>query len=206
MQLADDALSLLDSLGIETAHAVGHSMGGFIVQLLAIHYPSRIYSITSISSSTNSPTVPPPPEKTWEIYLSSIPQNDFDKDIDGFLKVWEYLNGTADFHKELALEYTRKLYERQTIDGALGATHVKAQETLEDRSNALEKIIIPTLVMHGEEDYAVDKYGGIQTAASIQNSKLVLIPKMGHLPFNHELLQRFDNEIIGFLIKHKQSE
>ena len=44
--------------------------------------------------------------------------------------------------------------------------------------------------MHGEEDYAVDKYGGIQTAESIENSELVLIPKMGHTPFNQEILKR----------------
>jgi pimeloyl-ACP methyl ester carboxylesterase len=39
--------------------------------------------------------------------------------------------------------------------------------------------------MHGKEDYLVDKYGEKQTAECIANSKLVLIPQMGHLPFNY---------------------
>lgn len=206
MQLAKDALALLDELGVNQAHVVGHSMGGFIVQLMGIHFPDRILSMTSISSSTSSPTVPPPPKETWDIFLSNHPQNNFEKDLAGFMKVWDYLNGTADFDEELAVAYTKNLYERQAIDGALGATHVKAQETLTDRTEALATVNIPTLVMHGEEDYAVDKYGAVQTAASIPNAELVLIPKMGHLPFNHEILASFENEIISFITKNRLGE
>ncbi|MCG8475112.1 MAG: alpha/beta fold hydrolase [Cytophagales bacterium] len=203
MQLANDALTILDSLNIEKAHVIGHSMGGFIVQLLGIHYPNRINSLTSISSSTNSPDVPVPPEKTWEIYLANKPQNNLETDLYGFLKVWEYLNGSAKFEKELAIEYTKNLYKRQDIDGALGSTHVKSMHSLTDRTEELKKVKIPALVMHGEEDYAVDKYGGVQTAESIENSELILIPQMGHIPFNQELLNRFENEIIRFLIMNK---
>jgi pimeloyl-ACP methyl ester carboxylesterase len=203
MQLARDALTILDSFNIDKSHVIGHSMGGFIVQLLGIHYPDRLISMISISSSTHSPTVPMPPEKTWKVYLSNTPTGNFEPDLRGFLNVWEYLNGTAKFDKELAVEYTRNLYKRQKIHGALGATHVKAQETLRDRSEELRKIQIPTLVMHGEEDYAVDKYGGIQTAESIENAELILIPKMGHIPFNHEILRQFENEIIQFITKNR---
>ena len=205
MQLAEDALTILDSLNVKNAHVIGHSMGGFIVQLLAIHFPERVISITSISSSTNSPSVPMPPDKTWEVYLSNKPQGNFENDLNGFLKVWKYLNGTAKFDKELAIEYTKNLYERQKIDGALGASHVQAQETLTDRTEELQIINIPTLVMHGEEDYAVDKFGGIQTAESIKNAELVLIPKMGHIPFNYKILARFEDEIIKFLNRNRKN-
>ena len=205
MHLAKDALTILDSLKVDKAHVIGHSMGGFIVQMLAIHSPDRLISMTSISSSTNSPDIPMPPEKTWEIYLSNKPQNDFDKDLDGFLKVWKYLNGTADFDEDLARAYTKNLYRRQDIDEALGATHVKAQANLTDRTEALKKVRIPTLVMHGAEDYAVDPYGGIQTAEAIKNAEMVIIPGMGHIPFNHEILRRFEHEIIRFLIKNKST-
>jgi pimeloyl-ACP methyl ester carboxylesterase len=203
MQLATDALTILDALYIEQAHVIGHSMGGFIVQLLGMHYPDRIISMTSISSSTNSPSVPTPPEKTWKVYLSNLPENDFEKDLPGFLEVWRYLNGTAEFDEELGIAYTKNLYQRQEVKGAIGASHVKAQETLQDRTDGLKRIEIPTLIMHGEEDYAVDKFGGIQTAASIEKAELVLIPKMGHLPFNREILKRFEDELIRFLNKNK---
>lgn len=204
MQLTKDALTILDSLGVNKAHVIGHSMGGFIVQLMAIHFPDRILSLTTASSSSNSPDVPLPPAKTWEIFMQNSPKNNFQNDLEGFLQVWEYLNGTAKFDKELAIEYTKDLYDRQEISGALGETHVKAQANLADRSELLKHIKIPTLVIHGEEDYLVDKYGGIQTAECIENSELILIPEMGHIPFNKKIVKRFENEIISFLQKNKK--
>lgn len=131
------------------------------------------------------------------------PQNNYDKDIDEFLPVWEYLNGTATFDKELAVEYTRNIYARQGITGPLCESHVKAQANLTDRTEALKHVKIPTLVIHGEEDYLVDKYGGIQTAECIENAELVLVPRMGHIPFNKEILLRFENEIIRFINEHR---
>ena len=205
MQLAEDALTILDSLGINKAHVVGQSMGGFIVQLLAIHHQGRLLSMTSISASTSSPNVPQPPDETWELFMKNQPTNNFDKDLNGFMEVWKYLNGTARFDEELAIEYTKNLYLRQDIDGALGAGHVKAQANLTDRSELLKNVKMPALIMHGEEDYLVDKYGGIQTAECIENARLILIPKMGHIPFNREILEQFENEIVSFLSEHKVS-
>ncbi len=199
MRLTEDVICILDSLNIKKAHVVGHSMGGFIVQLLAIHFPDRIISITSASASTNSPNVPPPPKKTWEIFMGNSPSNNFENDLPGFMKVWEYLNGTAEFDANLAISYTKNLYERQEINGALGANHVKAQASLQDRSQLLQQVSLPGLVIHGEEDYLVDKFGGVQTAEYIKDSKLVVIPEMGHMPFNEKIMERFELEIIEFL-------
>ena len=204
MQLTKDAISILDSLNIEKAHVVGHSMGGFIVQLLVIHCPDRIISLVSASSSTNSDSVPPPPPKTWEIFMENNPTNNFENDLEDFQKVWKYLNGTAEFDEGLAVEYTKNLYERQEISGALGESHVKAQANLTDRTKQLKEVKISALIIHGEKDYLVDKSGGIQTAESLSNSKLVLIPEMGHIPFNEQILSRFEQEIIQFAIKNKR--
>lgn len=203
MQLALDALSIMDYLKINKAHIIGHSMGGFIVQLLGIHYPDRILSIISASASTSSPNVPEPPEKTWQIFMQYSPQNNYEEDVKGLLPVWKYLNGTASFDKRLAIAYTKSLYDRQEVMGALGESHVKAQANLTDRTELLKKVNIPSLVIHGEEDYLVDKYGGIQTAESIKNAELIIIPEMGHIPFNEEVLERFENEIVRFIIEQK---
>lgn len=203
MDLARDAITILDSLSIGKAHIVGQSMGGFIAQLLAIHYPERLISLTSISSSTNSPDIPPPPEKTWQIFMENNPNGDFENDLKGFLEIWKYLNGTATFDEELAIRYTRNLYSRQEINGDLGASHVKAQANITDRTEQLKKVKLPVLIIHGEEDYLVDKTGGIQSAQNIEEAELVLIPKMGHIPFNKEILGQFENEIIWFLTGNK---
>ena len=199
LQLAKDALKILDFFAIKKAHFIGHSMGGFIVQIIGIYFPERVLTLTSASSSTNSDKIPLPPDRTWEIFMKNKPKNNFEDDLNGFLKVWKYLNGTAKFDKELAIGYTRNLYERQDIIGALGENHVKAQANVTDRSDILKQVNVPAIVIHGEEDYLVDKYGGIQTAECIENSELILIPKMGHMFFNQQILERFENEIVGFL-------
>ena len=98
------------------------------------------------------------------------------------------------------------MYERQEIFGALGGNHVKAQANLTDRSDLLKQVNVPALIIHGEEDYLVDKYGGIQTAECIENSELILIPKMGHMFFNQQILERFENEIVGFLQIHQHNQ
>lgn len=52
--LADDAFGLLDHLGIDAVHLVGVSMGGMIVQTMAIAEPARALSMTSIMSTTGN--------------------------------------------------------------------------------------------------------------------------------------------------------
>jgi len=206
MDLANDAVTILNVLGVAQAHFVGHSMGGFISQLLSIHFPERVRTITSVSSSTNSPLVPPPPTRTWDIFMGNQPTGHFEQDLEGFLSVWEYLNGTASFDKDLAIDYTRKLYERQEIKGALGASHVKAQANLTDRTELLKMVTIPALIIHGEEDYLVDRYGGIQAARSIPNSTLAVIPKMGHMLFNTVIRNNVEDRIVHFLVSHKKQD
>lgn len=199
IDLTRDAISILDAFEVEKAHVVGHSMGGFIAQLIAVHYPERLSSIISASSSTSAADVPLPPDKTWEIFLNNKPTNNLENDLEGFLNVWKYLNGTAVFDEQMAVEYTMLLYNRQKIIGPLGESHVRAQANISDRTKLLSQVNIPALIMHGKEDYLVDPRGGIQTAECMPNSKLVLFPQMGHLVFNRDLQKRFENEIIDFI-------
>ena len=50
--MADDAFAVLDANGVEQAHVMGLSMGGMIVQTMAIEHPERILSMTSVMSNT----------------------------------------------------------------------------------------------------------------------------------------------------------
>ena len=56
--MAADGIGVLDALGIERAHIMGISMGGMIVQRMAIHHPGRLLSVTSIMSATGNPALP----------------------------------------------------------------------------------------------------------------------------------------------------
>ncbi len=55
--LAADTIGLLDALGLTGAHLVGSSMGGMIAQVIAIEYPDRVRSLTSMMSTTGQPGV-----------------------------------------------------------------------------------------------------------------------------------------------------
>jgi pimeloyl-ACP methyl ester carboxylesterase len=55
--MAADAVALLDALGIGAAHVVGVSMGGMVAQLIAINFPDRVLSLTSIMSTVGGPNV-----------------------------------------------------------------------------------------------------------------------------------------------------
>src|SRR5262249_37910745 len=53
--MSDDGFGLLAALGIDHAHIVGASMGGMIVQTMALEHPERVLSMTSIMSTTSEP-------------------------------------------------------------------------------------------------------------------------------------------------------
>ncbi len=66
IEMMKDTVGVLDALDIESAHIVGASMGGMICQLMAIHNPSRVKSLTSIMSHTGNPKLPAPTKEVSE--------------------------------------------------------------------------------------------------------------------------------------------
>ncbi|MGZ4701848.1 MAG: alpha/beta fold hydrolase, partial [Ilumatobacteraceae bacterium] len=53
--MAADGIAVLDALGVEHAHVMGLSMGGMIVQVMAIEHRDRLLSMTSVMSRTGEP-------------------------------------------------------------------------------------------------------------------------------------------------------
>ncbi len=71
--MAADGIGLLDHLGIDRAHIVGNSMGGMIVQTMAIEHPDRIASVTSVMSSPGDPRVGRPTPAARDALLAPPP-------------------------------------------------------------------------------------------------------------------------------------
>jgi len=71
--MADDAVGLLDHLGVERAHIVGFSLGGMIAQTFAIEHPDRAHSLVSMGSNTGNPDLEDPPVRCWPPWWHPLP-------------------------------------------------------------------------------------------------------------------------------------
>jgi pimeloyl-ACP methyl ester carboxylesterase len=77
--MADDAASLLDHLGIDRAHIVGASMGGMIAQIFAARFAQRTRSLAVVFSSNNQPFLPPPhPQALFAMLRGPSPNSPID--------------------------------------------------------------------------------------------------------------------------------
>ncbi len=64
--MADDAIAVLDAVGVERAHIMGLSMGGAIVQQIAIDHPESVLTMTSVMSWSGEPEYRTSSPEAWE--------------------------------------------------------------------------------------------------------------------------------------------
>jgi pimeloyl-ACP methyl ester carboxylesterase len=92
--MAKDAVGLLDALGIEKAHIVGVSMGGWIAQLVVADHPEHVLSLTSIMSTSGNPAVPfPAKPEVFAKMPPPAPEGDRDAIVARAVRVIQVLAG-----------------------------------------------------------------------------------------------------------------
>jgi pimeloyl-ACP methyl ester carboxylesterase len=180
--MASDAIGLLDALGIERAHLVGRSMGGMIAQVAASNYPKRIWSLTSIMSSTGNPGLPSASQEVMTMLTARAP-NPLEDEA-GFLQhSLAFARRIASpgypfdeqAHRALILEETRRAY-----DPAGFGRQIAAIAATGDLRPLLARITVPSLIVHGADDALIPAACGKDTASSIRGSEFMLIDGMGH--------------------------
>jgi pimeloyl-ACP methyl ester carboxylesterase len=177
--LADDAAGVLGALGIDAAHVVGASMGGFVAQLLAIRHPSRVLSLTSIMSATGglADNVPATPEATEA--LLKPPPTDRDGMIEHGVWVSSRVSGPEHFDPEESRRKRAQAIDR-SVSVAGTARQLAAIAAAPSRAEQLRALEVPALVVHGEVDPLVPFENGRRTAEAIPGARLLLVPTMGH--------------------------
>lgn len=179
--MADDAIGLLDALGVSSAHIVGASMGGMIAQNIAASYPQRVRSLTSVMSTSGHRSIPgADPLVSRHLFLSTPKSSDREAVIAHRVRTIELIGSPAyPIDEETRREMAAISFDRCYFPSGF-ARHVAAIVQDGDRRQRLRKITSPTLVIHGREDPLVPLAGGIDTAKHIAGARLEIIDGMGH--------------------------
>jgi len=177
--MAQDTVGLMDAMKIKSAHLVGASMGGMIAQEIAITFPERVRSLTSIMSTTGNPKVPPPTREATAV-LMAPPATTRDEYLARFAQTWKVLR-VGSFPEDEAKDRSRaeRTFERGLNPAGVGR-QLRAILASGSRKERLRSVKAPTLVIHGTVDPLVRPEGGKDTAASISGAKLLMIEGMGH--------------------------
>ncbi|HVA44686.1 MAG TPA: alpha/beta hydrolase [Acidimicrobiales bacterium] len=177
--MADDGIGLLATLGIERAHIVGASMGGMIVQAMAIRHPDQVLSLCSIMSTTGNREVGQPDPEAMALLMSSPPANR-EEAIEVGVKSAQVIGSPGfPFEEEKVRARAAAAYDRMNYPAGM-ARQLVAIVTTEDRTPALRQLDVPTLVVHGDADPLVTPSGGRATADAIPGAELLVIPGAGH--------------------------
>lgn len=175
--MADDAFAVLDALGASSAHIAGWSMGGMIVQAMALKHPERVLSMTSVMSAPG----PIPGERDPEVLAAfaapagTTREEAAERHLTG-LRAW---GSPACYDVERIRADAYAAYDR-CWDPEGRARQSRAIGSSPSRVEALGSLRVPTLVVHGDADRLVPLEAGRATAEAIPGARLEIIEGMGH--------------------------
>ncbi|HSK50364.1 MAG TPA: alpha/beta fold hydrolase [Solirubrobacterales bacterium] len=177
--MAADTAGLMDHLGIESAHVVGASMGGMIAQTLAIEQPQRVRSLVSMMSTTGTRRDGMPSLKAFGVLLSRT-TGGREAAIERAVKTFRVIGSPAyPMDEDLLREIAGRSYDRGHSQAGV-ARQLHAISASGSRTEALRRLEVPSLVIHGDRDPLVRPSCGRATAAAIPGARLRIIEGMGH--------------------------
>jgi pimeloyl-ACP methyl ester carboxylesterase len=184
--LAVDVVGLLDALGLESAHLVGMSMGGWIGQLVALENPGRVASLTLISTSpTAGPSDPDLPEMSQELQCffaeeASEPDwSDREAVIDYIVAGERPFAGSRPFAEAAIRAIAAHAFDR-TTNFASSITNHAAIDSGDRWRERLGEVSIPTLVIHGTEDPMYPYGNAVALTNEIPGAQLLALERVGH--------------------------
>jgi 3-oxoadipate enol-lactonase len=191
--MADDAVSVLDGVGLDRAHVYGFSMGGMVAQSLALRHPDRIQSLVLGATHAGGRHAVLPDQdvlaffnrrltmETEEAAWASVAYNYGPRCRDhGVDRIAE------DIERRLENPFNRAAYRAQLYAAAMHNCHGR-----------LRRISVPTMVVHGAHDRIIPVSNARMMAESLPDSRLRILEESGHLYATEE--PQVDEEIAAFL-------
>jgi pimeloyl-ACP methyl ester carboxylesterase len=179
--MADDAIAVMDAVGWESAHLLGHSMGGQLAQRIALRHRGRVRSVTSsasLSSDTGSLTAARYIRLGTVARLSRLRFPDGrEGDIALAIEMSHLIASPAYPADEPVI---RQMAERDEVSGVRDTDAQSRQAGAKWHGGKLRDLRIPVLVLHGSADPLLRSAAARRTAAAIRDSRLVLLPGVGH--------------------------
>jgi pimeloyl-ACP methyl ester carboxylesterase len=185
--LAEDAIGVLDAFGVAAAHVVGISMGGGIAQVLGIHHPDRVASLTLISTSpigggADDRDLPPMSEEARAEFEAVSPPDWSDRGaVIDYIVAQERLSTSRS--RPVAEAFIREL-ARRTVDRAVTIASMNNHFLLASGDSGggeqPSAIAAATLVVHGSEDPQFPIAHGVALADDIPGARLLVLEQTGH--------------------------
>ena len=173
-QMADDTLRLMDALGIESAHLVGHSTGGAIGQVIATEHPERLQSLVLSATWAG-------PDPYFRRMFESRKQTLLDSGVEAYLRASSLVQTTPRWVSEND-EFLTALHRVTADSCAPVEVMVSRIDAIlgHDRRSQLLQIRVPTLVIVARDDMITPQFYSEELASAIPGAKLVVLEGGGH--------------------------
>ncbi|CAM3227305.1 alpha/beta fold hydrolase [Deinococcus saxicola] len=194
---ADDAAAFLRAMNAAPAHIVGISMGGFIALNLAVRWPELVQSLTLVSTSAGGESHVKPDEAGLEVLRPdfTLSPGERARRTYGLMMAPGFMDANPRAADAIAANasYRPLTPERYARQFRSTRTH--------DVTGELEKLHVPTLVVHGDADPLVRYENGQSLAAHIPGAEFITYPGTGHIP-TVERAEEFNRDVMEFLARH----
>ncbi len=192
-QMAADSVAVLDAAGVESAHIYGVSLGGLIVEEIALTYPERVRSlIVGCSGAMSTDKIKPPPKGVALLMGKVLPH----------LPPKLRLRITEPFGYGPNRDKAKVAEDRAIIAGVefdmVGIEGQAAATAAYRSSERVGAIRVPTLVLHGDADRMVTVEWGKELAALIPGAKLIIYPGAGH-NYITDATEQSNADVLSFL-------
>jgi pimeloyl-ACP methyl ester carboxylesterase len=196
--LADDVAGIIDQLKLAPCFVLGISMGGFVAATLAVRHPRLVQKLILSSTSAGGPNHRMPSAKILAMLI-----NAGGKDPESYTRMAytalagpKYMQKHPEDLNHIVANSLAKPLSPETYLYQLNA--INGYMTTDGIESALERIAVPTLVLHGDADPLVPYANGKLLAQKIKEAQLKSYPGVGHLP-PIEVADRFNEDVMNFL-------